>query len=111
MIRRNEFLTDGVGAVRELPLHPVPGSEQWSARFRVTMRLAVMGQMTEGLAAESRPVSKPGEDEDGRLDVTAVDKQPDSLRWPLRDGNGYRTGRSSRIWSGTSSRRMSHPSG
>ncbi len=54
------------------------------------MRLTVVGQMTKGLAAESNPVSKPGEDEDGRLDVTAVDKQLESLKWDLWHGNVYR---------------------
>ncbi len=54
------------------------------------MRLTVVGQMTKGLAAESNPASKPGEDEDGRLDVTAVDKQLESLKWHLWHGNVYR---------------------
>src|SRR5512135_2463250 len=55
------------------------------------MRLTVMGQMTKGLAAESNAVSKPGEDEeDGRLDVTAVDKQLESLKWHFWHGNVYR---------------------
>ena len=46
-----------------------------------------MGQMTKGLAAESNPVSKPGGEEDSRLDVTAVDKQLESLKWHLWHGN------------------------
>lgn len=55
------------------------------------MRLTVMGQMTKGLAAESNPVSKPGdEEEDGRRDVAAVDKQLESLKWNLWPGNVYR---------------------
>jgi hypothetical protein len=91
MIQRVEFLTDGGDTVRELPLHLVPESEHWLNWFHITMRLTVMGQMTKGLAAESSAVSKPGQDEeDGRLDVTAVDKQLESLKWHLWHGNVYR---------------------
>jgi hypothetical protein len=75
MNQRVEFLTDGGDTVRELPQFMVPESEHWLDWFHITMRLTVMGQMAKGLAAESDPVSKPGEDEDGRLDVSAVDKQ------------------------------------
>jgi hypothetical protein len=87
MNQRVEFLTDGGDTVRELPLFLVPESEHWLDWFHITMRLTVMGQMTKGLAAESKPVSRPGEDEDGRLDVTAVDKQLESLKWHLWHGN------------------------
>src|SRR5262249_45489327 len=91
MNQRVEFLTDGGDTVRELPLYLVPESEHWLDWFHITMRLTVMGQMTKGLAAESNAVSKSGEDEeDGRLDVTAVDKQLESLKWHLWHGNVYR---------------------
>ena len=90
MNQRVEFLTDGGDTVRELPLFLVPESEHWLDWFHITMRLTVLGQMTKGLAAESNPVSKPGEDEDGRLDMTAVDKQLESLKWHLWHGNVYR---------------------
>jgi hypothetical protein len=91
MNQRVEFLTDGGETVRELPLDLVPESEHWLDWFHVTMRLTVLGQMTKGLAAESSAVSKPGADEeDGRLDVTAVDKQLESLKWHLWHGNVYR---------------------
>jgi hypothetical protein len=76
--------------VRELPQFLVPASEHWLDWFHITMRLTVMGQMTKGLAAESDPVSKPGEDEDGRLDVSALDKQLERLKWHLWHGNVYR---------------------
>ena len=92
MNQRVEFLTDGGDTVRELPLYLVPESEHWLDWFHLTMRLTVMGQMTKGPAAESNSVSKPGDDEeeDGRLDMTAVDKQLESLKWYLWHGNVYR---------------------
>jgi hypothetical protein len=90
MNQRVEFLTDGGDTVRELPQFLVPESEHWLDWFHITMRLTVMGQMTKGLAAESDPGSRPGEDEDGRLDVSAVDKQLERLKWHLWHGNVYR---------------------
>ncbi|MBV8130870.1 MAG: ISKra4 family transposase, partial [Planctomycetaceae bacterium] len=91
MNQRVEFLTDGGDTVRELPLYLVPESEHWLDWFHITMRLTVLGQMTKGLAAESSAVSQPGEDEeDGRLDATAVEKQLESLKWHLWHGNVYR---------------------
>jgi hypothetical protein len=39
--------------------------------------------MIKGLAAESSPGAKPGDDEDGRLDATSMDKQLESLKWHL----------------------------
>jgi hypothetical protein len=90
MNQRVEFLTDGGDTVRELPLDLCPQSEHWLDWFHITMRLTVMGQMTKGLAAESNHVTRPDEEEDGRLDVTAVDKQLESLKWHLWHGNVYR---------------------
>jgi hypothetical protein len=49
-----------------------------------------MGQMTRGLAAEGNPISKPSEDEDSRLDVSAVDKRLERLKWHLWHGNVFR---------------------
>jgi hypothetical protein len=91
MNQQVEFLTDGGDTVRELPRDLSPESEHWLDWFHITMRLTVMGQMTKGLAAEGSPASKPGDDEeDGRLDVTALDKQLESLKWHLWHGNVYR---------------------
>jgi hypothetical protein len=91
MNQQVEFLTDGGDTVRELPRDLSPESEHWLDWFHITMRLTVMGQMTKGLAVESSPASKPGDDErGGRLDVTALDKQLESLKWNLWHGNVYR---------------------
>jgi hypothetical protein len=90
MNQRVEFLTDGGETVRELPLYLCPESEHWLDWFHVTMRLTVMGQMIKGLAAESNPGQKPGDDEDGRLDSTSMEKQLESLKWHLWHGNVYR---------------------
>lgn len=90
MNQRVEFLTDGGDTVRELPLYLAPESEHWLDWFHITMRLTVMGQMIKGLAAESSPGAKPGDDEDGRLDATSMDKQLESLKWHLWHGNIYR---------------------
>jgi len=90
MNQRVEFLTDGGDTVRELPLYLAPESEHWLDWFHITIRLTVMGQMIKGLAAESSPGAKPGDDEDGRLDATSMDKQLESLKWHLWHGNVYR---------------------
>jgi hypothetical protein len=88
MNQRVEFLTDGGDTVRELPLYLCPESEHWLDWFHITMRLTVMGQMTKGLAVEGSAASKPGDDErNGRLDVTTLDKQLESLKWHLWHGN------------------------
>jgi hypothetical protein len=69
-----------------------PESEHLLDWFHITMRLTVLGQMTKGLAAENGPGTRPGDDEEGdsRLDVTALDKQLESLKWHLWHGNVYR---------------------
>jgi hypothetical protein len=91
MTQRVECRTDAGDRVRELRLVLIPESEHWLDWFHNTMRLTVMGQMTKGLAAESRAVSRSGEDAvDGRLDVTAVDKRSENLKWHLWRGNVYR---------------------
>ena len=92
MNQQVEFLTDGGDTVRELPLYLCPESEHWLDWFHITMRLTVMGQMTKGLAAENGAGTRPGDDEEGdsRLDVTALDKQLESLKWHLWHGNVYR---------------------
>src|SRR5262249_50129495 len=90
MNQRVEFLTDGGDTVRELPLDLAPESEHWLDWFHITMRLTVMGQMIKGLAAESSPGPKPGDDEDGRPDSTSMDKQLESLKWHLWHGDDFR---------------------
>jgi hypothetical protein len=90
MNQRVEFLTDGGDTVRELPLYLAPESEHWLDWFHITMRLTVMGQMIKGLAAESSPGPKPGDDEDGSPDSTSMDEQLESLKWYLWHGNVYR---------------------
>jgi hypothetical protein len=93
MNQRVEFLTDGGDTVRELPLYLCPESEHWLDWFHVTMRLTVMGQLTKGLALERVPVGPAGdagEEEVGRLDVPALVKQLESLKWRLWHGNVYR---------------------
>jgi hypothetical protein len=93
MNQRVEFLTDGGDTVRELPLYLCPESEHWLDWFHVTMRLTVMGQLAKGLALERVPVGPAGDDgeeEVGRLDVAALEKQLESLKWHLWHGNVYR---------------------
>jgi hypothetical protein len=89
MNQRVEFLTDGGDTVRELPLYLCPESEHWLDWFHITMRLTVMGQITKGLTAENGPGTRPGDDGEGdsRRDVTALDKQLESLKWHLWHGN------------------------
>lgn len=91
MNRRVEFLTDGGGTVRELPLYLCPESEHWLDWFHVTMRLTVMGQQAKGLALEGVSVEPAGgDDEVGWLDIPALEKQLESLKWHLWHGNVYR---------------------
>src|SRR5512135_1914257 len=94
MNQRVEFLTDGGDTVRELPLYLCPESEHWLDWFHVTMRLTVMGQLAKGLALERVPVGPAGDDgeeeEVGQLDVPALEKQLESLKWHLWHGNVYR---------------------
>jgi hypothetical protein len=93
MNQRVEFLTDGGDTVRELPLYLCPESEHWLDWFHVTMRLTVMGQLAKGLALERVPVGPAGDDDEeevGRLDVPALEKQLESLKWHLWHGNVYR---------------------
>jgi len=92
MNQRVEFLTDGGDTVRELPLYLCPESEHWLDWFHVTMRLTVMGQLAKGLALERGPVGPAGDDEEevGRLDVPALEKQLEGLKWHLWHGNVYR---------------------
>jgi len=93
MNQRVEFLTDGGDTVRELPLFLCPESEHWLDWFHITMRLTVMGQQAKGLALERVPVGPAGDDgeeEVGRLDVPALEKQLESLKWHLWHGNVYR---------------------
>ena len=95
MNRRVEFLTDGGDTVRELPLYLCPESEHYLDWFHVTMRLTVMGQLAKGLALERVPVEL-ASDDDGEveqvepLDVPALEKQLESLKWHLWHGNVYR---------------------
>jgi hypothetical protein len=94
MNQRVEFLTDGGDTVRELPLSLCPESEHWLDWFHVTMRLTVMGQQAKGLALERVPVEPMGEDGEEmvmeQLDVSALEKQLESLKWHLWHGNVYR---------------------
>ncbi len=94
MNQRVTFLTDGGNTVRELPWYLCPESEHWLDWFHVMMRLTVMGQMAKGLALERVPVESPGSDDDEealeRLDVPALQKQLESLKWHLWHGNVYR---------------------
>jgi hypothetical protein len=93
MNQRVEFLTDGGDTVRELPLYLCPESEHWLDWFHITMRLTVMGQQAKGLALERVPVGPAGDDgeeEVGQLDVPAMEKQLESLKWHLWHGNVYR---------------------
>ena len=93
MNQRMEFLTDGGDTVRELPLYLCPESEHWLDWFHVTMRLTVMGQQAKGLAPESVPAGPTGGDGEGEvgwLDVAALEKQLESLKWDLWHGNVYR---------------------
>ena len=89
MNQRVEFLTDGGDTVRELPLYVCPESEHYLDWFHVTMRLTVMGQMARGLALEQVPLAQVGDDEEElvRLDVPALQKQLESLKWHLWHGN------------------------
>jgi hypothetical protein len=92
MNQRVEFLTDGGDTVRELPLFLCPESEHWLDWFHITMRLTVMGQQAKGLALERVPV-EPAGDDDGevaeQLNVPALEKQLESLKWHLWHGNVY----------------------
>ena len=92
MNQRVEFLTDGGDTVRDLPLYVCPESEHYLDWFHVTMRLTVVGQMAKGLALEQVPLAQVGEEEEElvRLDVFALQKQLESLKWHLWHGNVYR---------------------
>jgi hypothetical protein len=84
------FLTDGGDTVRELPLYLSPESEHWLDWFHITMRLTVMGQMAKGLAQERSPTVQTSEEGEDHLDVAALEKRLESLKWYLWHGNVYR---------------------
>ena len=90
MNQRVRFLTDGGDTVRGLPLYLSPESEHWLDWFHITMRLTVMGPMAKGLALERIPTAQTSEEEEDHLDVAALEKQLESLKWYLWHGNVYR---------------------
>jgi hypothetical protein len=90
MNQQVRFLTDGGDTVRELPLYLCPESEHWLDWFHITMRLTVMGQTAKGLAQERSPTVQTSAEEGEPLDVAALEKQLESLKWHLWHGNVYR---------------------
>ena len=69
------FLTDGEGAVRELPLYLSPQSEHIIDWFHITMRITVMKQLAKGVVLDSE---------------LKLEDELDRAKWYIWHGNVFR---------------------
>lgn len=86
------FLSDGADDVREVPLYLSPESEHWLNWFHITMRLAVLGQLANGLESDQSTATPPDDapedlEESAPIDAPEAAAQFERVKWFLWHGN------------------------